>query len=371
MFAVSIWKSNPEKYDREVNFYKFVSKELHIIKVERTQATEKIRAALILILTIIVVGISGYMIIEGDTFINALYMTIITVSTVGFGEIHTLSMTGKIFTIVLILSSFGTYAYAISIITSYFVEGQLRYIFKGYRRKINHKKMENHVIICGFGRNGQQAANELIAHSHPFLVVENKHDLIMGNLEKPFRFIEGDATQDETLKRAYIDNARALITTLPNDADNLYVVLTARSLNPSMTLISRASNESSERKLRMAGVNNVVMPEKIGGAHMATLVANPEIVEFLEHLSIHHETPTNLEEIDCENLPEKVTHKTIFEIDVRQKTGANIIGIKKPDGTFILNPLPDTKVLTGSKLFVLGTGEQIEMMKDIIRSGGE
>ncbi len=313
-----------------------------------------------------VMGVTGFMLIEGDPFLNALYMTIITISTVGFGEIHQLSNAGKVFTMFLILSSFGTYAYAISIITTHFVEGQLAGFFAGGgRKKSKVKKMDNHVIICGYGRNGQQAAHELIAHEQAFIIIESDHDVIMHHLDEDFRFVEGDATDDDVLEKANIKNARALITTLPNDADNLFVALTARSLNRDMVIISRATNESSDKKLKVAGVDNVVMPERVGGAHMATLVAKPDIMEFLERLSVHGTAPTILEEIVCSDLPKDVLDKTIYEIGIRKKTGANIIGFKTIDGEFILNPSPNLKVSKGSKLFVLGTPEQITNMKEM------
>jgi voltage-gated potassium channel len=307
--------------------------------------------------------------IEGDSFLDSLYMTIITISTVGFGEIHRLSVPGKIFTIFLIMFSFGTYAYAISIITTYFVESKLSIWFlKGARGKSTLKKMENHVILCGYGRNGQQAAEELKMFNKSVVIIENRHDIIIDNLEQQFRFIEGDATNDDILLKANIDSASALITTLPNDADNLFVVLSARSINPELKIISRASSESSEKKLRVAGANNVILPEKVGGNHMAVLVAKPDIVEFLEHLSIRGSSPTNLEEIVCSDLESEISCKSIHEIGIRQKSGANIIGFKTPEGEFILNPSPETNVIPGSKLFVLGTQEQIETMKKILQS---
>jgi len=275
-----------------------------------------------ILLAIIVLGVTGYMLIEGDNFLNSLYMTVITISTVGFGEIHKLSIPGKIFTMFLILSSFGIYAYAISIITTHFVEGQLSEFIGGSRRmKSKVKKMDNHIIICGYGRNGQQAAHELAAHQQAFVVVESTHDVIMQHISDDIPFVEGDATNDGVLEKANIKKARALISTLPNDADNLFVALTARSLNSTMVIISRASNESSVKKLKIAGVDNVVMPERVGGAHMATLVAKPDIMEFLERLSVHGNAPTNLEEIVCSELPEEVMDKTIYEIGIRKKTG--------------------------------------------------
>lgn len=315
-------------------------------------------------------GVTGYMVIEGDNFLNSLYMTIITISTVGFGEIHKLSTPGKIFTMVLILSSFGTYAIAISIITTYFVEGQMAGFFaRGGRKKTNVTRMNKHIIICGYGRNGQQAAQELIAHKQAFIIIESNHDVIMHHLNEDIRFVEGDATSDDVLEKANINKAAALITTLPNDADNTYVTLTARALNSSLLIISRATNESSEKKLKVAGANNVIMPERVGGAHMATLVANPDVVEFLDRLSIHGDEPTNLEEIICNNITSDDFEFSIREIGIRSKTGANIIGIKTSEGEFILNPSTKIKVNRGTKLFVLGTSEQISSMKNMIMNG--
>lgn len=313
----------------------------------------------------------GYMIIEGYSFLDALYMTIITISTVGYGEISSLSMGGRIFTIFLIVTSFGTYAYAISIITTYFVEGNIGRLIKGNRFKKTPKKMKNHIIICGYGRNGQQAAKELEIYNEQFVVVDRNNDQFIDRLEPEFRFIEGDATQDEMLIQADIKNAKSIITTLPNDADNLYVVITARALNPKMKIISRASNESSEKKLRMAGADSVVLPEKVGGAHMAKLIARPDLLEFLDHLSVRGDAPTNLEEIVCDKLPKQLINKSINEIQIRKETGANIVGFKTSDGNFIINPKPDTKMQPNSKLFVLGTPEELSKMREFLKEKAE
>ncbi len=305
------------------------------------------------------------MFIEDDNFLNALYMTVITVSTVGFGEVHKLSPEGKIFTMFLILISFTTYAYALTTISTHFFEGQLKFFLRGYGTK-TIRKMQNHVVICGYGRNGQQVAKEMKAHNHQFVVIDQNHDVVIKNSEKDSGFLEGDATQDEVLLKANIKTAKALITTLPIDADNLYVVLTARALNPNLEIISRATNESSEKKLRMAGVDNVVMPERVGGAHMANLVTTPDIIEFLDHVSVHGEDPTSLEQFECPEVSSASEIKTIGEYAIRRKTGANIIGFKTPDGRYILNPKPETKVIPGSKLFVLGTPKQIKNMEETL-----
>lgn len=333
----------------------------------QTSFTKLFYAALLLII-LLSFGTIGFMIIEDFNLLNAFYMTTITISTVGFGEVHELSVGGKIFTTLLILISLSVLAYVVSIITTQFFEGQLSYILSGYQKKSIRKKMENHVIICGFGRNGQQAAKDLLAHNHEFIIIDQRKDVFMKNFKSSHKFIEGDATQDEILSEARIEKAKSLITTLPEDADNLFVALTARSMNPNIKIISRASSESSEKKLKIAGVNSVVMPERVGGAHMATLVSHPDIIEFLEHLSIKGDNPTNIEEIVCNDLPKEAINKTIYEIGVRKKTGANIIGLKTPEGEYILNPGADTKVTPNSKIFVLGTKEQIDSMKEVLHS---
>ena len=314
-----------------------------------------------------VIGTTGYHFIEGFSLIDALYMTVITVSTVGFREVHDLSVTGKLFTIFLIVISLGTFAYAISTFTSLIIEGRLLSILKGYRTK-SVLKMENHIIVVGYGRNGQQVVKELLPHKHHILVIDLNKDISNRQVDKNVHFIAGDATNDLVLMNAGIKKAKALITSLPLDADNLFVVLSARSLNPGITIISRATDESSEKKLRIAGVNNVVMPEKVGGAHMANLVARPDVLEFLDHLSIHGTAPTNMEEIVCSSLKKDLLNKSIHEIEIRRKTGANIIGYKTPEGEYILNPLPETLLRPGSKLFVLGTPEQIRLMKEMLSS---
>ncbi|MFC2111551.1 potassium channel family protein, partial [Bacteroidota bacterium] len=328
-----------------------------------------LRYALFLMVVILFVGIFGYMIIEKDSFFDALYMTTITVSTVGFGEIHGLSNAGKLFTIFLISTSWFTLAYAISIITKYFVEGQMQHIFRKYRNNIEMKRKDKHVIIVGYGRNGQQAVQDLLAHKHSFVVIEKDHELISNNQTTEISFWEGDATEDEVLIAAGIQRAKAIVATLPIDADNLFVVLTARSLNPNLNIISRATNIASEKKLRTAGADHVVMPEKVGGEHMASLVLKPDVVEFLDHISFQGEAQTNLEEIICSNLPEEMINNSIYDLGIRQKTGANIVGFKTPDGEYIINPTPDTKMIANTKLFVLGTPQQIELMKEIFIIG--
>jgi voltage-gated potassium channel len=178
--------------------------------------------------------------------------------------------------------------------------------------------------------------------------------------------VEGDATQDEVLQKAGIERARALITTLPEDADNLFIVLSARSLNAKLFIISRASDDNSDKKLKTAGANNVIMPDRVGGAHMASLVLKPDVMEFLDFITGQGTDNIKLEEITFDNLREEFRNKSMRELEIRNKSGANIIGFKTANGEYIVNPSPDTKMIHDAKLFVLGTTEQIHKLKELL-----
>ena len=337
--------------------------------MESKNSSKQVIIAGLLVLLVIAVGVIGYMQIDDFHFVNALYMTVITVSTVGYGEVKELSDAGKLFTSGLILASLVVLGYTISVLTQKLIHSQLSFFYASNNKKRRTRKMENHIIVVGYGRNGKQVIDELVSRKMKVVVIDENHTIVINNMDMPVKFIEGDATEDEVLIKAGIKSARSLITTLPNDANNLYVVLTARSLKHDLKIISRASSESSERKLRMAGVDSVVMPERVGGAHMATLIAQPDIVEFLEHLTIHSDIPTYLTEIMCNELPANLINKPISEIGFRKKSGANIIGFKTVSGEFIINPTPDTKLIPNSKIFVLGTNEQISHMKEMMNDG--
>lgn len=327
---------------------------------------KKIYVAAFFLNVIVLIGTFGFVLVEDYSWADAFYMTIITVSTVGFGEVHTLSEAGRLFTSLLIITSFGTFAYAVSSITKYLVGGEYREYFKDYRVNNELRKLSNHVIICGYGRNGSQAANNLMAHNQQFVVVESHEETVSRlRAEKKVLYVEGDATTDEHLEQAGIKRARALITTLPKDADNLFVVLSAREINPNLTIISRASNDNSDRKLRIAGADNVIMPDKVGGSHMASLVMTPDVIEFLDQLSLQGANEINLEEITFSNIPEDFRNKTIRELEARYKTGTTIIGFKTPRGEYIINPSPDLEIIPDAKLFVLGNPDQIGKLNEI------
>ncbi len=326
----------------------------------------KLYISVILIVLIVCIGIAGYIILEHYNFLDAFYMTVITVATVGFQEVHPLDDQGKIFTAFLIITSFGTFAYAVTSISKYVVDGEFNQYFKNLKVNSAIEKLDKHVIICGFGRNGKQAAHVLKKHKTRFVVIEQKKDIISSiNHQYADLVLEGDATLDEVLVQAGIKKAKALITTLPFDADNLFIVLSARTLNPNLVIISRASEDNSDKKLKVAGANNVIMPDKLGGAHMASLVMKPDVMEFMDYITGQGSDNIRLEEITFATLKSEFQNKTIKDLEIRNKSGANIIGFKTAQGEYIINPSADTKIIPDAKLFVLGTTEQIIKLKEL------
>lgn len=227
-------------------------------------------------------------------------------------------------------------------------------------------QLNNHIIICGYGRNGEQASNNLFEQGAQVIVIEKDRNFISRFEEKKLHYIIGDATQDDTLIKANIKKAKALITSLPVDADNLYVVLTARQANPTLTIVSRALNINSNSKLKKAGADFVIIPDLIGGQHMAKLVAQPDIVEFLDKILLQNKKEVNLEELSCSNISSELINKSIGELKIRNVSGANIIGIKTETGNFIFNPSHDVKLSKKDKIFVLGTNQQITKLINIL-----
>ena len=319
----------------------------------------KLYKALILLLLVIFTGVVGYMYLSEDSFINALYMTIITITTVGFGTVHPLNEEEKLFTIFLILMSVFVVGYVASVLTEYIASGELlnKLKFKKVQKKIEN--LNNHVIVCGYGRNGKQAVLKLKKYKMPLVIIENEDSGIEEIEEDNLLYIKGDATRDDILEKAGIERALSLISALPSDANNLYVVLSARQLNKKLTIVSRASDDSSDSKLKIAGANNVIMPDKLGGDHMASLLVTPDIVEFVDKLSIDSENATHLEEIVVDDLPKEFLLKSIRDLDLRRKTGCTVIGFKTSDNDYVINPEPDTKLISNTKLIVLGNSEQI------------
>ncbi|SHJ16724.1 potassium channel family protein [Algibacter luteus] len=322
----------------------------------------KIYTAVLLLAALLLIGVTGYKMISGYTWIDALYMTVITMTTVGFGEVVPLDDQSKIFTIFLILASVVIVGYALSIITEYILSKNDLDELKQKKMQKDIDNFKNHIVICGYGRNGKQAARKLMAYNKQFVVVEKNKELEDRLKLDEVPYVIGNANEDETLIQAGVDRASCFISALPNDADNLFVVLSTRQLNKKINIISRASNESSYDKLKFAGANNVILPDKIGGDHMASLVVVPGLMEFIDNLSIVGKSDINIEEVAVEKFYNSKTPKTIKDLDLRKKTGCTVIGYKDENGEYIVNPGAELKLARHSKIIVLGRPEQIEAL---------
>ncbi|UWX54079.1 NAD-binding protein [Maribacter litopenaei] len=324
----------------------------------------KIYLALMLMLAVLLFGVLGYRLIADYSWIDAFYMTIITVTTVGFSEVRPMGVEGKIFTVILIVTSVFIVGFAISVITEYLLSRNNPQILKLKKVKNTVDKLTDHVVVCGFGRNGMQAAERLKAYKKPFVVIERDKELLE-KFEDEILFMEGDANEDEVLLAAGIERAQYLIVTLPDDAANLFVVLSARQLNSNLFIISRASQVTSQRKLQLAGANKVIMPDKIGGDHMASLVVMPDLITFMDKLSVEGEHTTNLEEVAIEDFSDQMDCNSLRDLDLRKKTGCTIIGYIAPDGEYIINPEADLQLQPKSKVIVLGRPEQIRKLNEM------
>ena len=328
-----------------------------------------IKTTFALVLLLVLLGTTGFYFITDCSLLDAFYMTIITVTTVGFGEVVELNQLGRLFTSGLIISSWLIIGYAAATVYMFVQNGNLQKKVKDYNVKKRIVNLRDHVIVCGYGRNGFQACEELSEHGINYVIIEKRDNVVEYIREDPDRlFIQGDASSEEIMNLAQIKHARALITALPKDADNMYVVLTAREMNPNIQIISRASEFRSDVKLRRVGADNVIMRDRIGGQRMAKLVAQPEVVEFWEYVLLQRVKDVSLETISCTNTPESEMQCSLKNLGLREKSGgANIVGIKTQEGNFIFNPSPDFALTNSDTLFVLGSPSQIQVLRDILQ----
>ena len=338
------------------------------------QNLNRIILAIVLTVTSLVVGMSGFMYIEHYNAIEAFYMTVTTVATVGFGELHPFSEAGRLFVSFYILYNLVVVAYLVSVFSSFIFDGELRKIYNMFKTDQEIKRFSGHVIVCGFGRNGRRAYLELRASGARVVVIEMNQELMKnitgGHTGEDYdgdgvpggsiHTVLGDATTDLVLKQAGVERASALITALPKDADNVFVALSARALSPHLKIIARASLKTSESKLLTAGADSVVMPDEIGGSHMAKLVVRPEVIRFLDLISGLSADKLRLEEMTFTQLRQDLHGRSIRELDVRSITGATIIGLRQADGSLLVSPGVDYVLAPGDVLLVLGSEEQIE-----------
>lgn len=324
-----------------------------------------IRVAITLMLMEFIIGIGGYMALEGYGLIDAFYMMVITISTVGFSEVQPLSPAGRVFTSALIIANIGIFAYVLAAFSYYVIQGE---IFKNMHINLINSsidKLEGHIILCGFGKYGREIALHFEKHKLPFVVLDVDPSRIeqLQKSEEKILYLEEDATHDDALLRAGIKRAKALISALPDDSDNVFVVLSARQINPRLNIISRAKDPKSQKKLFMAGADHVVMPEQIGGFYMATLVSKPGAVEFFSFITNEYRSDIGFEEVTYEHLPGECKGRSLNQLNIRETTGANVIGYKAPDGHYEVNPSPNTVLSPGSSFIVLGSNRQLEQLR--------
>ncbi|MGB8707347.1 MAG: NAD-binding protein [Dehalococcoidia bacterium] len=318
------------------------------------------RGAIILLL-VLIIGTIGYRLIEGWSFLDSLYMTVTTITTVGYAEVHPLSTTGRIFGIFLILGGVGTAFYILTSLVRYIIEGEFGFRIGRQRMEAKIKRLNNHFILCGYGRVGQAIANIFRQQEVKFVVIERDTEAINKAQQAGCLTIHSDATKDESLKQARIDTARGIIIALGDDAASIYTTLAVHELNAKLPIVARASNEDAERKLQQAGADRVVAPEAIGGARMARLALRPQVVEFIETVLFGREKQLLVEEIEAaEGSP--LVGSTIKETE-EQFAGVRILALKEKDGALIPNPGPHSVVEKESSLIAFGTLEQLQSIE--------
>ena len=330
----------------------------------RKLLNSKIRFAVALIVLVFITGVVGFRFLYDYSWVDALYMTIITVSTVGYGEVQPMDTYGKLFTSVFIISGLFIFGFGLSTITEHILNKNNLGNLKRNKMKKRIDSFKDHIIVCGYGQNGKEAVQKLKDYRKDFVIIDDNEEVFLGIEDDSLNYIVGNATEDEVLQTAGIERASTLICTLPRDADNLFIVLSARQLKKNLKIISRATEENSYKKLKLAGADNVIMPDRIGGSHMASLVVVPDLVEFLDNLSVSGEHDSiNVEQIPFSKVCSDGVEKTIAETDIRRKTGCSIIGYKSPSGTYVVNPEPSLRLEKESKLIMIGRPEQIESLK--------
>lgn len=307
---------------------------------------------------ILLFGTTGYRLIEGWSLLDCLYMTVITLTTVGFGEIHPLTSHGRVFTIVLIFFGMGVVGYAFVSATRFVVEGEILALITRRRHMRAVERIHDHFIVCGFGRMGSFIAQQLHERGIPFVLVEDKPAIQEKIIQLGYLMSPGDATDEEILKSAGIETARGLVAVLNSDAENLYAVLTARELNPNLEIVARASDDAAQKKLMRAGATRVISPYKIGGMRMVMGMLKPAVMSFLEVVMDHKDMSIEIEEIQV-GKGSQYSGKKLVETDIRRDLDLIVIGIKKHYGDMVFNPGPQTVVEAHDTLIAMGRKEEL------------
>ncbi len=321
--------------------------------------------ALIMLGLVLLVGTAGYVVIEGWQILDAIYMTVITITTVGYGEVRTVSPTGRVFTLALICMGMGIIAYTLGMVAQVMVEFQVRSILGRRKLGLKIKSIKNHYILCGYGRIGRIISQELKASRIPLLVIDSNPDSKQGLEQQDIPYIIDDATSEDVLIEAGIERAKGLISVVLSDADNLFITMTARGLNPGLFILARAEEEQSHKKLLRAGANRVVLPYLIGGQKMAHTITKPAVTDFLE-LTIHDK---NIELEMGEVLVKdrsRLKGVTLADSGIRQEMNVIIVAIRKENGEMAFNPSSETRIETGDTLIALGPDNDLKKLSAIL-----
>ncbi len=317
---------------------------------------KQLAIAVAVVIGVILFGTFGYYFFGDWSFIDSLFMTVITVTTIGFKEVRSLGDSGKLFTIFLSLAGVGAAAYTLSLVFSVVIGGNLSKIIK--RKQMEHgiKNLKNHIILCGCGITGNITLHELIAANEKVVVIEKEPDICEAVDEINVPFICDDASSEKVLKKAKIEHAKALVTALREDIDNIFVTLTARGMAPDIFITARASNKQNESKLLRAGADKVILVNEVAGHHMANIILRPAVMNFLNELTGLRNNKLGLREIkitkgcDWEN-------KTIGDLEIRAETGLNVVSIREGNGKFNINPGPGVLIKKDDVLIVFGSKE--------------
>ncbi|HXK08103.1 MAG TPA: potassium channel protein [Vicinamibacteria bacterium] len=313
---------------------------------------------------LLVVGTVGYQLVEGWGWFDALYMTAITITTVGFAEVHPLTSGGRVFTMGLSLGGVFTAFYAAAEFIRAVVTGEIRTVLGRQRMESRLEKLSGHLVVCGFGRMGRLAAEEFSAASLPFVVVDREAKVLDGFAIPHGIGLVGDATADDVLRRAGVDRARALVTAAASDADNLFITMSARLLNERLFIVARAEGEGAEVKLRRAGASRVVSPYSIGGHRVAQAVLRPNAMDFIELATRAGHLELQIEEVEVRPGSALVGH-SLKTSPIRSELGIIAVAIKKPGGRMAFNPAPEAVLEAGDLLITLGHRQQLDRLEEM------
>jgi len=320
------------------------------------------------LVAIVVIGVIGYEVIEGWSFLDAVYMTITTITTVGFREVHPLSEVGRIFTIVLIIFGVGGALYVLTNIMGYILEGQFGITVGRRRMKNRIARLKNHFILCGYGRVGEEIAQAFSEEGVPFVVIANDQQHIAKAEKEGYLFIFGDATSDEVLKEAGIERAHGLVAAVGNDGDNTFITLSARERRPDLFIEARSSSHESESKLRRAGADRVISPHAIGGRRMAMLALRPAVVDFIDTVTYGRGREMELENVDV-NSGSPLIGRTTEQ--ARSKDGITVLAMRKKSGKLIPNPPGEEIIEEGDRLIVIGTKKRLSALESLFEGKKE